>query len=274
MDRARPTFDVEWSPEEIVEFTRVRREGDGWIGDTPTWFGDYVFGGWVVGQAVHAACHLAAEGRRLHSLHAYFLRPVAGGAEVSYRARALREGRTFATHELTAEQNGAEVFTMTCSFAADTEGYEYQLAMDPTVPDADVLVTEPGPPPWVQAYVGPTELQPDGTRRSTHRAWIKVGVDLPDDAALHAALVGFATDWTGTGGRPLHLDGDVEGMISLDHAVWFHRAVRADEWLFYDVHSVVNTGGRGLLRGTMYGPDRRVAVSVAQEMLLRPVEPA
>src|SRR2546423_446725 len=75
----------------------------------------------------------------------------------------------------------------------------------------------------------------------------------------------------GTGGRPLHLEGDVTGMVSIDHAAWFHRPLRADEWLFYDVHSLVNTGGRGVLRGTMYGPDRHVAVSVAQEMLLRPV---
>jgi acyl-CoA thioesterase II len=82
----------------------------------------------------------------------------------------------------------------------------------------------------------------------------------------------MATDTTGTGGRPLHLDGDVRGMISIDHAAWFHRPLRADDWHFYDVHSVVNTAGRGLLRGTMYDPDGHVAVSVAQEMLLRPYE--
>lgn len=270
-ERARPEFDVDWSLEEIVEFTRVRPSGDGWVGDTPTWFGDYVFGGWAIGQAVHAASQLATDEKRLHSLHAYFLRPVAGGQAVSYRSRPLREGRTFAVHELTAEQNGVDVLTMACSFTADTEGYEYELGMDPTVPAPDTLAVEPGPPPWIAAYLGPTELRADGTRASTHRAWIKVDADLPDDAALHAALVGFATDWTGTGGRPLRLEGDVEGMISLDHSVWFHRPVRVDDWLFFDVHSVVNTGGRGLLRGTMYDADRRVVVSVAQEMLLRPV---
>ena len=96
-------------------------------------------------------------------------------------------------------------------------------------------------------------------------------VALPDDPHLHAALIAFVTDITGTGGRPLHLEGDVTGMVSIDHAAWFHRPLRADEWLFYDVHSLVNTAGRGVLRGTMYGPDRHVAVSVAQEMLLRPV---
>jgi acyl-CoA thioesterase-2 len=89
---------------------------------------------------------------------------------------------------------------------------------------------------------------------------------------LHAALLGFATDWTGTGGRPLHLEGDITGMVSLDHAAWFHRPARADEWLYYDVHSLVNAGGRGLLRGEMRDEEGRVVVSVAQEMRLTPVE--
>ena len=94
---------------------------------------------------------------------------------------------------------------------------------------------------------------------------------LPDDPHIHAALVAFATDWTGIGGRPLHLEGDTTGMVSLDHAVWFHRPARADAWHLYDVHSLINTGGRGVLRGTIHDVDRRIAVSVAQEMLLRPI---
>ena len=77
--------------------------------------------------------------------------------------------------------------------------------------------------------------------------WFRIPHELPDDEHLHTALLGFATDWTGIGGRPLHLEGDITGMVSLDHAAWFHRPARADEWLFYDVHSLVNAGGRGLL---------------------------
>jgi acyl-CoA thioesterase-2 len=99
---------------------------------------------------------------------------------------------------------------------------------------------------------------------------LRIAGALPDDPHLHAALVAFATDITGTGGRPLHLDGDIRGIVSIDHAVWFHRVLRADEWMFYDVQSLVNAGGRGLLRGTIHGPDGRLAVSVAQELLLRP----
>jgi acyl-CoA thioesterase-2 len=173
--------------------------------------------------------------------------------------------------QLEAMQDGEPVFAMMCSFTADTDGYEYELAIDRDVPAPDDLPVSVGPGPWAAAHLGPTPPAPDGTRTSTHRAWSRIPVALPDDPHLHAALIAFVTDITGTGGRPLHLEGDVTGMVSIDHAAWFHRPLRADEWLFYDVHSLVNTGGRGVLRGTMYGPDRHVAVSVAQEMLLRPV---
>jgi acyl-CoA thioesterase-2 len=254
-----------------VEFVTVRPEGDGWVGGSPAWFGDYLFGGFVIAQAVYAATRTAPEGRRIHSLHAYFLRPAKTGRPISYRVVSLRDGRSFATRRLEAAQDGTPVLSMTCSFTADTDGYEYELPIGTAVPGPDQLALEPGPGPWVAAPVGPTPPAPDGTRLSTHRIWFRIPAELPDDPHLHAALIGFATDWTGTGGRPLQLEGDTQGMVSLDHAVWFHRPVRADEWLLYDVHSLVNAGGRGLLRGAMHRPDRRLAVSVAQEMLLRPV---
>jgi acyl-CoA thioesterase-2 len=266
-----PDIDIESIVEETIEFVTVRPDGDGWVGDAPAWFGERLFGGFVVSQAVHAATRTAPEGRRIHSLHGYFLRPVVAGRPLSYRLAPLREGRSFAIRRLEASQDGNPVFSMMCSFTADSDGYEYELPMDRNVPAPDEVPVSMGPGPWEIAGVGPTPPDADGTRKSTHRAWFRIPAPLPDDPHLHAALIGFVTDITGTGGRPLHLEGDVTGMVSIDHAAWFHRPLRADEWLFYDVHSVVNTGGRGLLRGTMYGPDRHVAVSVAQEMLLRPV---
>ena len=86
-----------------------------------------------------------------------------------------------------------------------------------------------------------------------------------------AALLGYATDWTGIGGRPLHLEGDTTGMISLDHAAWFHRPARADEWLLQDVQSLVNAGGRGTLRGVIRNTEGSIVASMAQEMLLQPI---
>lgn len=267
-----PELDIEAIVAETIEYVTVRPDGDAWVGDAPDWWGEVLFGGFILGQATHAATRTAPEDRRIHSLHGYFVRPVMAGEQVSYRMAPLRDGRTFSIHRLEASQQGKPVFTMSYSFTADTEGYEYELPMPADVPAPDGLPTEIGPGPWEGAWLGPTPPEPDGTMRSTHRAWARIGSQLPDDPHLHAALMAFATDTTGTGGRPLHLDGDVRGMISIDHAAWFHRSLRADDWHFYDVHSLVNTGGRGLLRGTMYGPDRHVAVSVAQEMLLRPYE--
>jgi acyl-CoA thioesterase II len=264
-------IDIESIVEETIEYVTVRPDGDGWIGDAPDWFGDVLFGGFVISQAVHAATRTAPDGGRIHSLHGYFLRPVVAGLPLSYRAVPLREGRTFVMRQLEAVQDGKPVFSMMYSFTADTDGYEYELPMAPRIPPPEELATEIGPGPWEAAWLGPTPPAADGTRLSTHRAWSRIPVALPDDPHLHAALIAFVTDITGTGGRPLHLEGDVTGMVSIDHAAWFHRPLRADEWLFYDVHALVNTGGRGVLRGTMYGSDRHVAVSVAQEMLLRPV---
>jgi acyl-CoA thioesterase-2 len=259
---------------ETLEFLTLRPEGgegDAWVGDAPEWFGEILFGGFVVAQAIVAATRNAPEGRRLHSMHAYFLRPVLATMPISYRMRPLRAGRSFTSRHLDASQDGKPVLDMTCSFTTDTDGYVYDLPGDREIAPPDELEVEPGPGPWEAAYLGPTPPAADGTRESTHRMWFRVPATLPDDEHLHCALLGFATDWTGIGGRPLHLEGDTQGMVSIDHAAWFHRPARADSWLFYDVHSLVNAGGRGLLRGVMRDLDGRVITSVAQEMRLFPV---
>jgi acyl-CoA thioesterase-2 len=263
--------DVDTLLQLTLDFLTLDAEGDELIGRTPDWFGEVLFGGLVIAQAIVAATRHAPEGRRLHSLHAYFLRPVRAGGIVRYRPAVLREGRTFATHELRAEQDGKAVLAMTTSFTADTDGYVYDLGgLGPDVREPDEAQAASGPGPWQECVVGPTPPAPDGTRESTDRKWFRIPRPLPDDPHLHAALLGFATDWTGTGGRPHDLESAIEGMISLDHAAWFHRPARADEWLFYDVQSLVNAGGRGMLRGVMRDREGHVIVSVAQEMLLLP----
>ena len=265
------------SIEDLVDETlghlAIERSTDGSLrASTPGWFGDYLFGGFVVAQAVAAACVHAPAGRRLHSLHAYFLRPVRANASLHFRGGLLREGRAFATVQLEAEQDGKAVLSLIGSFTADDDGYEYDLGRRDELPPLDESAAEGGPGPWVAVWAGPTEPFEDGTRTSTHRKWFRIPAELPDDPHLHTALVAFATDWTGIGGRPLHLDGDTQGMVSLDHSAWFHRQPRADEWLFYDVQSLVNFGGRGLLRGVMRDRDGRVVASVAQEMRLTVID--
>jgi acyl-CoA thioesterase II len=271
----RTATDLSAALAETIAFLTLRPDGDGgWTGDAPDWFGEYLFGGFVIAQSIVAATRNAPDGRRVHSMHAYFLRPVVATGPISYRLRTLRDGRTFTTRRVEATQFGKPVVEMTCSFTADIDGdvYVYDLPGAADVPPPDALDSEPGPGPWVAGWVGATPPRVDGTRESTHRMWFRIPASLPDDEYLHAALLGFATDWTGIGGRPLHLDGDTQGMVSLDHAAWFHRPARADEWLFYDVHSLVNAGGRGLLRGVMRAEDGKIVASVAQEMRLTPVE--
>src|SRR6478736_4206283 len=123
-------FDIADALAETLEFLTVRPQGDGgdeWVGEAPEWFGDYLFGGFVIAQSIIAATRNAPEQRRLHSLHAYFLRPVFAGKEVSYRVRPLREGRSFTSRRVEASQDGKPVLDMTCSFASDTDGYVYDL---------------------------------------------------------------------------------------------------------------------------------------------------
>jgi acyl-CoA thioesterase-2 len=276
MSEDETTHDAAAKLAETIEYLTLRpagNTGNAWTGDAPEWFGDILFGGFVIAQAIIAATRNARAGRRLHSLHAYFLRPVVVGKPISYELRPIRDGRSFSSRHLGATQDGKPTLDMSCSFTADTDGYVYDLPSrsEESAQPTELPVTE-GPGPWVASILGPTPAAPDGTRESTHRMWFRIPAELPDDVHLHTALLGFATDWTETGGRPLHLDGDMQGIVSLDHAAWFHRPARADEWLFYDVHSLVNAGGRGLLRGVMRDTEGHVVVSVAQELLLTPVE--
>jgi acyl-CoA thioesterase II len=267
--------DIEAALAETIDFLTVRPDGFGtWVGDPPDWFGEYLFGGFALAQAIVAATRDAPAGRRVHSLHAYFLRPITSTGPISYRIGTLREGRSFTTRHVEATQFDKPVLDLACSFTGDLDRdvYVYDLPGAPGVPAPHLLQPETGPGPWIAGFLGATEPRADGTRESTHRMWFRIPAALPDDEHLHTALLGFASDWTGIGGRPLDLVGDTQGMVSLDHAVWFHRPARADEWLFYDVHSLVNAGGRGLLRGVMRDRDGKVVVSVAQEMRLTPVE--
>jgi acyl-CoA thioesterase II len=265
--------DAQADANEMIRYLTVRPDGERWVGDAPAWFGEYLFGGFLIGQAVHAATRNAPPGKRIHSLHAYFLRPTRAALPLRYRITTLREGRTFVTRSVEAEQSDGPVLSMMCSFSADGDGYEYELPIGRDAPNWDQLPRSArAPGPWLAHDVGPTPPAPDGTRQSTHRHWFRMPGPLPDDPHLHAALIAFATDWTGVGGRPLHLEGDITGMVSLDHAVWFHRPVRADAWHLYDVHSLVNAGGRGVLRATMHDVDRHIVVSAAQEMRLTPVK--
>ena len=272
VDQRQATID------EFIGFLRHERRGDTWVGRTPDGYGPVVFGGIGLALTLSAACADAPAGARLHSIHAHFLRPVQGGREITFHSDVVKAGRTFSLHQVTASQDAKPVMTMTCSFTRDTEGYVYDLSgipdgvpMPEDLPEPDLTGHEVDA--WDARWLGPSDLRPDGTREATHRHWFRLARPLADDPHLHTALLGYATDWTGVGGRPHHLDGDVTGMISLDHAAWFHRPARVDHWLLQDVQSLVNAGGRGTLRGVIRDRSGLIVASMVQEMLLQPVTP-
>jgi acyl-CoA thioesterase II len=264
--------------DDLLDLLRFERRDESWVGRTPDWYGPVVFGGIGLALTVSAACREAPTGTRLHSIHGHFLRPVHGGRDIVFHNDVMKAGRAFSVSRTTASQDDTAVITLTCSFTTDTDGYVYDLS---GIPDGVRLPHELPEPddvddeiePWDVRWVGPSPLREDGTREATHRHWFRLPRALDDDPHLHVALLGYATDWTGVGGRPHHLEGDVTGMISLDHAAWFHRPVRVDEWLLQDVQSLVNAGGRGTLRGVLRNMHGHIVASMAQEMLLRPVAP-
>jgi acyl-CoA thioesterase-2 len=196
------------------------------------------------------------------------------------RVDRIRDGRSFTTRNVLAIQGDETIFSMSASFHHQEEGEEYQLPMADDVPDPE----ETPPPAFMPRpmggmdfrEVGPTPMAPDGTYRSTRRVWMRATDELPDDPDVHASVIAFLSDMgVVMAARPPHHGQDWRNMMgaSLDHALWFHRRIRADEWLLYDLHSLSTSNARGLVRGTMHTRDGVLGVSVTQEALIRTPRP-
>jgi acyl-CoA thioesterase-2 len=246
-----------------------------YIGATVDDGDDVMFGGAVVGQAITAITRDAPEGRRLHSLHAYFLRPASPHDPIHYDVSTIRDGRSYSSRRLSASQNGKAVFEAMGSFTTDTDGWRYDLPHTSELPSLDDGERGFGLAGYEAVYLGATEQRSDGTYESTERKWFRLPMDIGDDVHLHTAYFGMASDWTGMGSRPLAMDWQwTEGgagppVASLDHAVWFHRPARITDWHLLDLHSLVNYGGRGQVRLTIRNQAGDVVASMAQELLLR-----
>ena len=251
-----------------------------------------VFGGQVAGQALVAAGRTVERGS-VHSLHAYFLRPGDPNVPILYEVDRIRDGRSFTTRRVIAIQHGRAIFNLSASFHVDEPGFEHQAPM-PDVPDPEELPTfqerlapykdvlgdwYERPRPIDTRSVGDTAESPIEKRRRggldpVQRVWLRADGKLPDDPLLHACVVAYASDLTllDTATLPHPVSGwDDEKvmMASLDHAMWFHRPFRADEWLLYDQESPVAAGARGLARGLIYRRDGTLVISVVQEGLIR-----
>jgi len=253
-----------------------------------------VFGGQVLGQALAAASR-TVDGRAVHSLHAYFLKRGDVQAPIVYEVDRARDGGSFSNRRVVAIQHGEQIFNMTASFQVAEAGLEHQVAM-PQVPDPEglkdleTLAREfsgelPARMQRFLAWERPIHVRPVDPRQFLFRdsrapvkqLWMKTAVTMPPDTFLHQALLAYISDYEliGTATLPhgLHATRDNLQIASLDHAMWFHRPVRVDEWLLFSLDSPAAAGGRGLVRGHVFTQDGKLVASLAQEGLIR-VRPA
>jgi acyl-CoA thioesterase-2 len=253
-----------------------------------------VFGGQILGQALRAASSTVERGRA-HSLHAYFLRPGDFDLPVVYQVERSRDGRSYSNRRVVAIQQGRPILNMAASFHAHEEGFEHQAAM-PEVPGPEGLVRSieinasmmdkvPEKMRRLLAHRPPFELRPveapkfiePGPRPPRKHIWMRAWDPLPDCDELHRTLLAYVSDYEllGTSTLPHALDFDSKAvqMASIDHALWFHRPFRVDDWLLYAFDSPSSHAGRGFSRGEIYTRDGRLVASVAQEGVIRPWNP-
>ncbi|MCE1178932.1 MAG: acyl-CoA thioesterase II [Micrococcales bacterium] len=252
-----------------------------------------VFGGQVLAQTVMAAGltmrDVEAEHgpRPIHSLHAYFIRPGDDTQPIQFAVERMRDGASFSARRVHAIQFGKPILSMSCSFQAPADGVDHQDEM-PDVPGPDGLASaaelaaavdgtrarhiesRPIEQRHVEGFMWVDQGQ---ERTATQHVWMRAAGSLPDDPLIHAAVLAYASDFALL--EPvLRKHGLVWSdprlrVASLDHAMWFHRDVRADDWLLYTHHSPSAQGGRGLSRGRMFATDGTLACSVAQEGMIR-----
>ncbi|MGH9188303.1 MAG: acyl-CoA thioesterase, partial [Acidimicrobiales bacterium] len=246
-----------------------------------------VFGGQVAGQALVAAARTVDPAVSVHSLHAYFLRPGDPTIPILYDVDRIRDGRSFVTRRVVAIQHGETIFNLSASFHKAEDGLDHQLP-PPEVPDPDDL------PDWRTQWAPYKQLLGDAYEQPRpidvryvdfvppdraegvpprQRVWFRADGELPDDPVLHACVATYASDMTLLDTTLVphgssYLNPRIM-MASLDHAMWFHRPFRADEWMLYAQDTPSASGGRGLARGLMYTRDATLAVSVVQEGLIR-----
>lgn len=250
-----------------------------------------VYGGQVIGQALVAAVRTVDASRPTHSLHAYFLLPGDPKVPIIYDVDRVRDGKSFTTRSVTARQHGHPIFSMLVSFQGEEEGLTHQAKM-PDVPMPESLPDEeelrakvmPNLPEAVRRYYErerPLELRPVEFDRyygkkypdGRFHLWLRINEKLPDDLAIHQCALAYASDMSlldaalTPHGRTLF---EPEFMAaSLDHALWFHRPFRADEWLLYAQDTPSLQSSRGFARGLIFKQDGTLVASVAQEGLVR-----
>ena len=282
---------------ELIDLLTLERlEDDLFRGQSRDIGTKYVFGGQVLGQALSAAQATLTQPRPAHSLHAYFLRAGNIDHPIVYHVDRTRDGGSFSVRRVTAIQHGKVIFFCAASFQDAEDGAEHQLSM-PEVPQPEELEPAPAIPDRVLAGLpikiqrwldrsGPfefrhvyprDELNPP-RRPPYQQVWFRLAEKVGDAPELHRSLLAYASDFhlLGTATFPhgiSYYQPNVQ-MASLDHALWFHRSFRADDWLLYSIDSPSAQGSRGLARGSIYDRSGRLVASTAQEGMIRVADPA
>jgi acyl-CoA thioesterase-2 len=250
-----------------------------------------VFGGQVLGQALSAAAQTVPEARQIHSLHGYFLLPGRVDRSIVYEVDRIRDGGSFTTRTVKAIQDGRAIFNLSASFQTPEAGFEHQDPM-PQVAPPEKLVSQVDlyrrvaaqiPEPLRTRFTAesPIEIRPlepmnylaPERRDPASAAWYRANGTLPDDPRLHRYLLAYASDFNflATAMYPHGVSWLMREMqvATIDHAIWFHRPFRMDDWLLHVVESPSASGGRGLVRGRMFTRDGTLVASTAQEGLIR-----
>ena len=249
------------------------------------------FGGQVAAQALMAAGRTVEKGR-VHSLHSYFLRPGDPRIPILYEVDRIRDGRSFTTRRVVAVQHGRAIYNMQASFHTEEISLEHQVAMpivpgpETVAPLLDRIKAEWGNAdewskrdhPIDQRFLGELPWSPDRDKEPRGRTWIRADGTLAHDPLLHACVVTYASDMSLLDSvlapHSVRWDDGSFMVASLDHCMWFHRDVKADEWMLYDTDSPIAHGGRGLARGFLFNQTGELCVSMVQEGLTRMVDPA
>ncbi len=248
-----------------------------------------VYGGQVLAQSLIAAMRTVPDERVVHSMHGYFLRPGDVNLPITFSVDRIHDGRSFSTRRTQAYQDGLPILSMIASFQDEDEGLDHQVEMPEGLPDPESLpnsaatlahIDHPVAQYWasdrpfdMRHVPSPVYLSVEGEHVAHQAVWIKSVGPLPDDPDLHRAALAYASDYTimESAMRRHGVAWSTPGLkaASLDHAMWWHRFGRVDEWLLYAQESPSATGGRGLSLGRIYSRDGRLLASVAQEGMIR-----
>jgi acyl-CoA thioesterase-2 len=269
----------------------VLEEGALYRGQQPDTALQRVFGGQVAGQALVAGTRTIERDRVVHSLHAYFMRPGDTRVPILYDVERTRDGRSFSLRRVVARQHGKAIFYMSASYQVPEEGLEHQDPMPEVAPPEDcpelgdvlAALTQRPRDDWDHEwaaldvrYAGDSReggVLQDPEHPAIARVWLRASGKLADDPSLHAAVLAYASDLTLLSAsvvpHGVYIGDPRLQPASLDHAMWFHRPFRADEWLLYDQVSPSASGGRGFATGRLFTGDGRLVASVVQEGLVR-----